>query len=342
MRLAYSTAAVLVAVFASSHAMPTGVNANALPESDVSPVARVTDGGAYDADTQRLLRESFDDDDSALDLNPEERIDSTRISEAAAPITEKIASKGWRLGAADAWAGQQVFNSHALQFAKTNYKRLSKPLEWWYKFYNWLLKNPLSNRLLKPLKDHKVDGKTLRDHYHEAYLKYEEIYSAQKRIDEWGTEYIGTAPKDLEAALKKVAGSEQYKLIETNVNAVVKDLNKLKFYRLQQFEQVDAWTVFKLAWTKFEAGRNKFNEDVRKASEDFQKVSKSEDVAEFKTIFTELAQRLAKIDEGDFLKIARVKKPEAAASPTVNLPEPLPGSPLGTPGTPKDSNPKVE
>ncbi|CAI5713422.1 unnamed protein product [Hyaloperonospora brassicae] len=92
MRFVYSAAAALVAVFASSDAASTGADANALLESDVSLVARVTDGNAYDVDTQRLLREALDDDESMLPADFEERAPGGAVVEEAAPKLEKALS----------------------------------------------------------------------------------------------------------------------------------------------------------------------------------------------------------------------------------------------------------
>ncbi|CAI5717040.1 unnamed protein product [Hyaloperonospora brassicae] len=347
MRLAYSTAAVLVAVFASSHAMPTGVDANALPESDVSPVARVTDGGAYDADTQRLLRESFDDDDSALDLNPEERIDSTRISEAAAPITEKIASKGWRLNAVDALAEQKAFNQLAFAKFQAKHKILAKPFEWWFGFWKWLVRNPLVGKLLRPLKDHKIDNVQLRDHYKEAMAKYQEILSVRSRLDEWGGKFVVGATKNLNTALDKLSKSERSESIEAGVKTVVKDLDEFKSnlnpYIVEKHAAADGMAAAESAWTKFETWLQDFVKHVDNVKGAFTNVDESKEVAALKTQITGLADHFRGVKKDEFYQIAQLEKPAAAAVPTVKLPDkPLSGSPVESLGTPKDSNPKVE
>ncbi|CAI5723859.1 unnamed protein product [Hyaloperonospora brassicae] len=67
----------------------TDVNENVLLEYNDALVARVTGGNAYDADRQRLLRESFDDDELMLPVDNEERAVSAELAEETAPILGK-------------------------------------------------------------------------------------------------------------------------------------------------------------------------------------------------------------------------------------------------------------
>ncbi|CAI5713436.1 unnamed protein product [Hyaloperonospora brassicae] len=108
MRFVYSAAAALVAVFASSDAASNGADANALLESDVSVVARVTDGNAYDVDTQRLLREALDDDESMLPADFEERAPGGAVVEEAAPKLEKALSGVRHAGEVGGGAGARL------------------------------------------------------------------------------------------------------------------------------------------------------------------------------------------------------------------------------------------
>ena len=108
MRLICSAAAALVAVFASSDATSTGVDANALLESDVSLVARVTNGNAYDADRQRLLRESLDDDELMLPVDNEERAEAAQLVEETAPILGTALSGRLHTGLANEGASARL------------------------------------------------------------------------------------------------------------------------------------------------------------------------------------------------------------------------------------------
>ncbi|CAI5713446.1 unnamed protein product [Hyaloperonospora brassicae] len=191
MRFVYSAAAALVAVFASSDAASNGADANALLESDVSVVARVTDGNAYDVDTQRLLREALDDDESMLPADFEERAPGGAVVEEAAPKLEKALSGVLHAGEVGGGAGarlaetaiannqrieeiqrgavtkvQHVEETHGGVAAKEQHVeeiQATTKLSWtkrqWEKFVNFLNKSKLFRDFMAWIKSHKAKGK---------------------------------------------------------------------------------------------------------------------------------------------------------------------------------------
>ena len=192
MRAVYSAAAALVAVFASSDATSTGVDANALLESDVSLVARVTDGNAYGADTQRLLRESFDDDESMLSMDYEERGNGgATVVEEAVQILEKTLSGRLHAGGVGEGAsarlaetavansqrieeiqrgavakGQHAEETHGGAVAKGQHvegTQATTELSWmkrqWAKFVKWLNESKHFRKFMEWIKSIEAKGK---------------------------------------------------------------------------------------------------------------------------------------------------------------------------------------
>ncbi|CAI5731843.1 unnamed protein product [Hyaloperonospora brassicae] len=353
MRLAYSVATALAAVFASSGADSTGVTANALPEPHVSLVARVMDSNAYDTDPQRLLRQSFGDDDSTLSVDREERINTAHVSDIAGPMTGEIATSGFLARALDQWAFRSARYGQVLGNFKEQHKILGKPLKWWDEIMKRLSNRSFIDKFTKWAKSLKVEGKSIGDRFTQAFQKYTQTatkgaadvvdgQAVWTRLDEWGGKVADDASLYITNALKTMDESKQLAVIKISVNAVAGDLAKLKATWKKEYEPQKDVTSIELAYSKFDSTRIDIHNHLKTVIDDLSKVGEDKVAGVLKTNFKSLDDFFEGLKFPAFKKFAEGDGTAAAALPTVKLPEPLPGSPLGTPGTPKDSNPKVE
>ncbi|CAI5713543.1 unnamed protein product [Hyaloperonospora brassicae] len=221
MRFVYSAAAALVAVFAASVATSTSADANALLESDVSLVGRVTDGNAYDVDTQRLLRESFDDDESSLLVEWEERANNAVVATEAASVAETAAKKIglWARGV-DKGLDYTVAASNRLASFNEKYKVLGKPIKWWSSLFKWLSGKSLLQKFLKKFKDIKIEDSTIGDRFEASVKRHKKVLvvtedagtaetaGATRAVDPNGVANAGGRPTTAELnplAMKNVA-----------------------------------------------------------------------------------------------------------------------------------------
>ncbi|CAI5713641.1 unnamed protein product [Hyaloperonospora brassicae] len=160
----------------------TGVNANALLESDVSFVDRVADGDVYDADTKRLLRESLADGHSTQSLEPGERVGPT-VFEGVTPALEKIAQGSFLAGAVHHLMDAKVrVAEQAKKFIEKDYiiikliKQIIEPIA------KWVTNNSIYKTIIDKLLAVKIDGRSIKDRYTDAMMRNKKIQDVGKEL----------------------------------------------------------------------------------------------------------------------------------------------------------------